>query len=107
MPPGLLPRPQPGPKRLRMDGTDVVFPKEHSYPNFLLQLGQVDFAIEGDGPLKGAYQAEVRGVTTTPALYGKPMTLSASRRAAGSAIAGIDVSAVIDHVTQNTRDSVA
>jgi uncharacterized protein (TIGR03545 family) len=107
MPPGLLPRQQPGPKRLRMAGTTVQFPKEHHYPDFLLQLGQLDFAIEGDNPLKGAYQAVVRGVTTTPALYGHPMTVSASRRAAGSVIAGIDVNAVIDHVTPNTRDSVA
>jgi uncharacterized protein (TIGR03545 family) len=107
MPPGLLPRQEPGPKRLRMAGTTVQFPKEHHYPDFLLQVGQLDFAIEGDNPLKGAYQAVVRGVTTTPALYGRPMTLSASRRAAGSSIAGIDVNAVIDHVTPNTRDSVA
>jgi uncharacterized protein (TIGR03545 family) len=107
MPPGLLPREEPGPKRLRMAGTTVQFPKEHHYPDFLLQLGQLDFAIGGDSPLKGTYQAVVRGVTTTPALYGRPMTLSASRRAAGSSIAGIDVNAVIDHVTPNTRDSVA
>ncbi|HEY7634047.1 MAG TPA: TIGR03545 family protein [Gemmatimonadales bacterium] len=107
MPPGLLPRQEPGPKRLRMAGTNVQFPKEHHYPDFLLQLGQLDFAIEGDNPLKGAYQAVVRGVTTTPALYGRPMTVTASRRAAGSAIAGIDVNAVIDHVTSNTRDSLA
>jgi uncharacterized protein (TIGR03545 family) len=107
MPAGLLPREEPGPKRLRRAGTTVQFPKEHHYPDFLLKEGQVDFAIEGDGLLKGTYQAEVRGVTTTPALYGRPMTVRASRRAAGSAIAGIDVSAVIDHVTANTKDSVA
>jgi uncharacterized protein (TIGR03545 family) len=107
MPPGLLPREDPGPKRLRAAGTMVRFPREHQYPQFLLQLGQLDFAIESEGPLKGAYQAMVRGVTTTPALYGRPMTLSASRRAAGSAVEGIDVGAVINHVTENTRDSVA
>jgi uncharacterized protein (TIGR03545 family) len=107
MPPGLLPREDPGPKRLRAAGTVVRFPKEHQYPQFLLQLGQLDFAIEGGGPLQGAYQAVVRGVTTTPALYGRPMTLSASRRATGSVVAGIDVGAVIDHVTENTTDSVA
>src|SRR5439155_8322911 len=81
MPPGLLPREDPGPKRLRAAGTTVRSPKEHQYPQFLLQLGQIDFAIAGPGPLQGAYQAVVRGVTTTPALYCHPMTLSASRRA--------------------------
>ncbi len=49
----------------------------------------------------------MKGVTTTPSLYGRPMTLEASRRAKGSAVAGIDVGAVIDHVTDKTKDSVA
>ncbi len=107
MPPGLLPREDPGPKRLRAAGTMIRFPKEHQYPQFLLQLGQLDFTIAGTGPLQGAYQALVKGITTTPSLYGRPMTLEASRRAKGSAVAGIDVGAVIDHVTDKTKDSVA
>ena len=84
----------------------IRFPKEHRYPQFLLRMGEVDFTIAGTGPLQGAYEAVVKGVTTTPSLYGRPMTLEASRRAQGSAIAGIDVGAVIDHVTDKTRDSV-
>ncbi len=108
MPPGLLPRENAGPKRLRMDGTDIMFPKEHEWPTFLLQLGQIDFTVDTSvGPLEGAYRAKVQGLTSAPALYGKPMLVSASRSAAGSAIAGIDVGALVDHVGATPRDSVS
>ena len=106
MPPGLLPREDAGPKRLRASGTTVRFPKERSWPSFLLQLGQVDFTL-ADGLLKGAYAATVQGVTSDPALYGKPMLVSAKRDAPGSVIAGLDVGAMVDHRTASVRDSVS
>ncbi len=106
MPPGLLPREDAGPKRLRASGTTVRFPKEHEWPSFLLELGQVDFTI-GDGLLKGAYAATVQGVTSSPALYGRPMTVTAKRNAPGSVIAGLDIGAVVDHRTAGVRDSVS
>jgi uncharacterized protein (TIGR03545 family) len=106
MPPGLLPREDPGPKRLRASGTTVRFPKERAWPSFLLQVGQVDFTIDA-GLLKGAYAASVQGLTSAPALYGKPMIVSARRDAPGSAIAGLEVGAIVDHRTSNLRDSLA
>jgi uncharacterized protein (TIGR03545 family) len=106
MPPGLLPRADAGPKRLRAAGRTIRFPKERAWPQFLMQLGQVDFTI-GDGPLKGGYAATVQGLTSAPALYGKPMVVSARRTAAGTVIAGLDVGAVIDHRTAAVRDSVS
>ena len=106
MPPGLLPREDEGPKRLRASGKTVRFPKEHAWPTFLVELGQVDFSI-AEGLLKGAYAASFQGVTSAPALYGKPMIVTARRNAPGSAIAGLDVGAVVDHRTANVRDSVS
>ena len=53
----------------------------------------------------GNYAATVRGLTSTPALYGRPAVVSAHRRAAGSAIAAIDVDAVINHLSARTHDS--
>jgi uncharacterized protein (TIGR03545 family) len=106
MPPGLLPREDAGPKRLRASGTTVRFPKERSWPSFLLQLGQVDFTL-AEGLLKGAYAATVQGVTSDPALYGKPLLVSAKRDAPGSVIAGLDVGAMVDHRTASVRDSVS
>jgi uncharacterized protein (TIGR03545 family) len=106
MPPGLLPRQDPGPQRLRASGTTVRFPKERSWPSFLLQVGQVDFTIDA-GLLKGAYAASVQGLTSAPALYGKPMIVSAKRDAPGTVIAGLDIGAIVDHRTSNVRDSLA
>jgi uncharacterized protein (TIGR03545 family) len=108
MPPGLLPREDPGPQRLRASGKTIRFPKEREWPKFLLQAGQLDLAIGGDNPLRGAYEAVVQGLTSDPSLYGKPTFLRTSRTAEGSAIAGIEVSAVIDHVRPDrVRDSAA
>jgi uncharacterized protein (TIGR03545 family) len=107
MPPGLLPREDPGPRRLRASGSTIRFPKEQSWPSFLLEQGSVDFTIGGEGPIQGAYAATVQGLTTAPALYGKPMVLRARRSAGGTGVAGIDVSAVLDHVRPGrVRDSV-
>jgi uncharacterized protein (TIGR03545 family) len=106
MPPGLLPRPAPGPQRLRAAGATIEFPKVEDFPRFLLEQGTMDFTIGGTSPVRGAYMATVRGLTSTPALYGRPAVITAGRRAAGSAIASIDVDAVINHVTSRTVDSV-
>jgi uncharacterized protein (TIGR03545 family) len=106
MPPGLLPKQDPGPERLRASGRDIRFPVEQAWPKFLVQLGQMDLAIGGDSPLRGAYTATVQGLTSDPTLYGKPTVVRTSRRAAGSAIASIDVNAVLDHVRPDrVRDS--
>jgi uncharacterized protein (TIGR03545 family) len=107
MPPGLLPREDAGPKRLRASGKTIRFPKEKSWPSFLLQVGQIDFTIDQSSALRGAYQATVQGLTSAPSLYGKPMLVSARRTAAGSAIADINVGAVINHVSPTLHDSVA
>ena len=107
MPPGLLPRPAPGPQRLRASGATIEFPKMEEFPRFLLEQGTIDFTIGGATPVRGAYMATVRGLTSTPALFGRPAVITAGRRAAGSTIASIDVDAVINHVTSRTVDSVS
>ncbi len=107
MPPGLLPRETTGPDRLRMAGRTVHFPKERNYPAFLLQAGNVDFTVAGAGVLAGAYAATVRGLTSAPALYGKPTVISARRRAQGPVLASLRVDAVLDHLTSRTRDSIS
>jgi uncharacterized protein (TIGR03545 family) len=105
MPPGLLPRPTSGPSRLRAAGETIEFPKEKEFPRFLLERGQLDFAIGGTSPVQGAYTATVQGLTSTPALYGRPAVITASRRAAASSIGSIDVGAVSNHLTSRTHDS--
>lgn len=105
MPPGLLPRPTPGPQRLRASGITIDFPRDHEFPRFLLEQGRMDFTIAGTGAASGAYTATVRGLTSTPTLYGRPAIVSAGRRAEGSALGSIDVAAIINHVTTPTHDS--
>jgi uncharacterized protein (TIGR03545 family) len=105
MPPGLLPRPTPGPNRLRAAGSTIEFPKAKDFPRFLLEQGQLDFTIGGTSAVRGAYAASVRGLTSTPALYGRPAIITARRRAAGSALASVDLEAVINHITARTHDS--
>ena len=107
MPPGLLPRPAPGPQRLRAAGRTIEFPKENEFPRFLLEQGVLDFTIGGTSAAQGAYSASVSGVTSTPALYGRPAVITARRRATGSAIAAIDLDAVINHVTTPIKDSAS
>src|SRR6185312_15666262 len=77
MPPGLLPRPTSGPKRLRAAGETLEFPREKEFPRFLLEQGQLDFSIGGTGAAQGAYQATVRGLTSAPTLYGRPAVIKA------------------------------
>ncbi len=105
MPPGLLPRPTPGPQRLRAAGHTIDFPKEQDFPRFLMKQGSLDFTIGGTSAVRGAYAATVRGLTSTPSLYGSPTVISASRRAGESGLGAIDVNAVINHVTSRTVDS--
>jgi uncharacterized protein (TIGR03545 family) len=107
MPPGLLPHPTPGPKRLRAAGSTIEFPRAKEFPRFLLEQGEVDFSIGGTTPVQGAYAATVSGLTSTPALYGRPAAITARRRTAESAIASIAVGAVIDHITARTHDSAS
>ncbi len=87
------------PARLRAAGHTIEFPREKEFPRFLLEQGTLDFTIGGTSPLQGAYAATVRGVTSTPSLYGRPTVVSASRRAGSSTLGYIDVDAVINHVT--------
>jgi uncharacterized protein (TIGR03545 family) len=57
VPPGLQRQMKPGPKRVRMDGTDVMFPKEKTYPTFLARLAELSLAIGGADAATGEYSA--------------------------------------------------
>lgn len=107
LPPGLQPRPSEGPRRARMAGTTVHFPKENTYPEFLLRAGEIDLSVAGQSVLSGEYRARVSGVTNQPSLYGKPMTFGVRRDATGSAVSRIEVSGLLDHVGTVMRDSVS
>ena len=105
VPPGLDPRRQQGPKRLRRAGTTFVFPLRETWPDFLVERTAADLAIGGRTVAAGAYAAEVHGVTTEPAVYGRPMTFTASR-ASSVGPRELRVGGSVDRTGAVPRDSV-
>jgi uncharacterized protein (TIGR03545 family) len=106
VPPGLLPREKPGPKRLRMAGSTVSFPKAREYPDFLLERGDVALAIGGKNAASGDYVATITNVTTMPALVREPTRFALTRRSTAGVVASIDSRGVLDHVGGRIRDSL-
>ncbi len=104
VPPGLQPWNRPGPKRTRMDGTTVEFPKEREYPRFLLKKGEVDLAAGAGG--QHQFGATFGGITSQPALYGRPATLSAQGRLGGDAPVAVDLNALSRHFGASPTDSL-
>ena len=106
LPPGLSPRRFAGPKRPRAAGTTVLFPKRFGYPRFLLEYGEATFAIGGAGAGAGAYSLELTGLTSDPALIGRPFEMTASRTEARRGPTDVRVAAQLDHRASPSRDSV-
>ncbi len=98
LPPGLRPRETPAAKRLRRDGTDVRFPRERAYPGFLLREGELSLTLAAESNDPKSFSGRLEGLTSAPAVYGRPTTFSARGPA-------VTAGAVIDHVTATPRDS--
>ena len=101
VPPGLQPWNRPGPVRARRAGTTVEFPKEQEYPRFLLRQGDIDVTA-GEAGLK----LVLSGITSQPALYGRPALLSASGSLGGANPVRLTVSGLSRHFGASPIDSV-
>jgi uncharacterized protein (TIGR03545 family) len=106
MPPGLRPRPTPGPKRIRASGTTVQFVTRETYPTFLLRRGDIDFRLGGTSLASGTYRASISNLTTAPALVGAPTVFQLSRTGGVSGVS-LRAGGLLDHRTARPRDSVA
>jgi uncharacterized protein (TIGR03545 family) len=107
LPPGLNPRRYAGTgRRARRAGTTVTFPRKGERPRFLLEHGDASLELGGAGVASGRYAAVISGLTSAPALYGKPLRFQVQR--AGGAVGPRDAAAraVLDHVSAPLRDSV-
>lgn len=64
------------PPPARRAGSNIEFPRAHSYPQYLLENAKISGTL--DGVLGGALdlQGVLDGVTSNPRLYGKPATLT-------------------------------
>ncbi len=106
IPAGLLPERQAGPKRARMAGTTFRFPKLHHYPTFLVEFAEGSFELAGRTTMAGDYLARLTGVTTEPAVWGKPLTFLAQRSGAVVGPTGIRVGGALDHTGDVPHDSL-
>jgi len=106
-PPGLLPRENPGPKRLRRDGTTIRFATRESYPAFHLRNGVVNVSLgESVGAARGEYTLTLADLTSDPVLVGRPMRISFTRSAAASAVESIDIDAQLDHTGETPKQAI-
>jgi uncharacterized protein (TIGR03545 family) len=105
VPPGLQPWKRPGPKRTRLDGTDVEFPKAEDYPRFLLRRGDVDLTF--GGPVPGKLTAQAAGITSQPALVGVPATVAIDGALGDRGQIGVRLGAMLRRFGNNPKDSLA
>lgn len=106
VPPGLKPRPQPGPGRLRAAGTTVRYPRPKELPAFLLRRADLDFTMAGARGGEARYTLAIADVTSDPALLGRPARFAARRSASGGAVAQLRLWGVSDHAGSVPRDSM-
>ncbi|PYP71264.1 MAG: hypothetical protein DMD41_12935 [Gemmatimonadetes bacterium] len=97
-PPGLLPRAGAGPRRMRRAGTTVRFPREHALPGFLLRDAELSFQLEPTAPRPKAYTGRLTGLTSDPALYGRPTVFTARAPT-------LQAGALLDHVRSTPYDT--
>lgn len=105
VPPGLQPWNRPGPKRTRMDGQTVEFPKMEEYPRFLLREGDIDLAV--GAAAQHSFKATVANITSQPALIGQPATLSASGQIGGEHPVSVNLGVLSRHFGKAPKDSLS
>lgn len=105
MPPGLRPRPQKGPDRVRADGLTVRFPRAREYPAFHLRRGDATFTL-GEGEAANAYTFSIANITSAPALVGAPVRFVARQVQGSRGTTRLDLAGVIDHTGDRLQDSV-
>lgn len=99
MPPGLMPRAEPGPPRVRRDGLSVEFPREHRLPGFLLRDAELSLLLGSDSAGPRRYTGRLQGLTSAPALYGRPTTFDVRAPT-------VSADAMFDHVHEIPRDAL-
>jgi len=105
LPPGLKQKLEPGPKRLRLAGTTVRFPRRAELPALLLERGEFSMSL-GPADRPEAYELLVTGLTTEPAVYGEPTRFRLARASGGAGERTLQVTGTVDHTTEVPHDTV-
>ena len=105
VPPGLLPRETPGPKRLRMAGSTVHFVESATFPRFHLRRADLNLSVPG-GLARGTYTLALSDLTTEPAIVGRPTLFAVRRNAVGSDVEQVRINGLLDHRGARPRDVV-
>ncbi|HLD36908.1 MAG TPA: TIGR03545 family protein [Planctomycetota bacterium] len=79
----------------RFKGIDVEFPRDHTYPGFLLKVASITTSSD---ELKFSGKAE--GFSSNPRLYGQPATISMK-----GTVPDFDLEAILDHTKSISHDS--
>ena len=98
MPPGLQPRADAGPPRRRRSGSTARFPREQALPGFLLRTAELSFLLDPTAAQPKKYAGRLTGLTSDPAVYGRPTLFEASAPA-------VTAGAMLDHVHATARDT--
>ncbi|MEA3280573.1 MAG: DUF748 domain-containing protein [Thermodesulfobacteriota bacterium] len=95
----------------RIKGVDVHFPVTHGYPDFLIE--KADFSARPDlqaepGKLVfSSLSGNFEGLTTQPALYGRPALFNLKGSLAGDTVREIILSGTLDHRGTPVKDAVS
>lgn len=106
-PPGLLPREEPGPKRLRRAGTTVHFPLVEESPGFLVRRAELAVSAGGSDSRTASFRLTAADLTNDPTLSRRPMTFGGIGHIGTVAPIQVQLGGMLDHATTAMRDSVA
>jgi uncharacterized protein (TIGR03545 family) len=106
-PPGLLPRQNPGPVRLRRAGTTVRFPIVEDVPGFLVKRAEISLSAGGKESTNNAFRLVAADITSDPSLTKRPMTFRGDGRIGLDTPIQVRLGGALDHGTKPMRDSLA
>ena len=107
LPPGLDPRRRPGPARARLSGANYEFPDRQGFAGLTVAFAEVSMQLGGGGAAAGDYRLQITDFSSAPSIHGRPIRISTVRGDAATGPGTVALSATLDHVTTDVRDSVA
>jgi uncharacterized protein (TIGR03545 family) len=93
-------------RQQRGAGVSIDFYKRAAYPSFLLYELVVHSDPSPSDPSLGKVDAKLEGLTSDPAIYGRPLTVSMSADFPNQQIVDFEMTGSIDHTTDIPREKL-